>query len=64
MPCERQKHVKEKQRNMRDALLINGECITNAVRSLLPIKTLNINLLVIFNYYFLKVKNLSKPKRY
>ena len=32
--------IKEKQRNIRDALLIIGECISNAVRSLLPIKTL------------------------
>ena len=32
--------VKEKQSNMRDALIINGDCISNAVRSLLPIKSL------------------------
>lgn len=47
--------IKEKHRNLRDALIINGECISNAVRSLLPIKSL-------LNKYLGNVNNISRPE--
>ena len=47
--------IKEKHRNLREALVINGECISNAVRSLLPIKSL-------LNKYLGNVNNISRPE--